>query len=128
MNFGDSQIISKQPFFNGSNYRQWKVKMTTFIQSLDYNIWDIIVFGPEFPLETTPNHRIRYDEKKREMLKLNGNAKHIIFCALSSNEFDYICLCDSTKEIWDRLEDAHKSSNQELKSAPKNIKKTMNKD
>ncbi|GAV68663.1 DUF4219 domain-containing protein/UBN2 domain-containing protein, partial [Cephalotus follicularis] len=31
------------PFFDGNNYGHWKAKMTIFIQSLDYNLWDLIV-------------------------------------------------------------------------------------
>ncbi|GAV79545.1 UBN2 domain-containing protein, partial [Cephalotus follicularis] len=30
------------PFFDGNNYSHWKAKMTIFIQSLDYNLWDLI--------------------------------------------------------------------------------------
>ncbi|GAV57035.1 hypothetical protein CFOL_v3_00573 [Cephalotus follicularis] len=41
------------------------------------------------------------------MLKLNAKAKHVIFCALSSNEFDRISSFESAKEIWDKLEDLH---------------------
>ncbi|GAV69492.1 hypothetical protein CFOL_v3_12993 [Cephalotus follicularis] len=61
------------------------------------------------------------------MLKLNSKGKYLIFCALSSNEFDRISFYDSAEEIWDRLEDAHESSNQELKNDQKNIKKPENK-
>ncbi|GAV62930.1 DUF4219 domain-containing protein/UBN2 domain-containing protein, partial [Cephalotus follicularis] len=31
------------PYFDGNNYSHWKAKMTIFIQSLDYNLWDLIV-------------------------------------------------------------------------------------
>ncbi|GAV73816.1 hypothetical protein CFOL_v3_17299 [Cephalotus follicularis] len=47
------------------------------------------------------------------MLKLNAKAKHIIFCALSSNEFDRISSCESAKEIWDKLEDFYEEKNVE---------------
>ncbi|GAV68028.1 hypothetical protein CFOL_v3_11531 [Cephalotus follicularis] len=87
--------------------------MSTFIQSLDYDLWDIIVFGLELPKEYISKPRIKYNEKEKEMLKLNAKAKHIIFCALSSNEFDRISSCESTKEIWDKLEDFHEEKNVE---------------
>ncbi|GAV79914.1 DUF4219 domain-containing protein, partial [Cephalotus follicularis] len=115
------------PFFDGINYSQWIVKMTSFIQSLDYDLWDVIVFGPELPREHLSKPRIRYDEKEKEILRLNPKAKHLIFCALSPNEFNRISSCVSAKEIWDRLEDAYESSNQELKGAQKNLKKPENK-
>ncbi|GAV73063.1 DUF4219 domain-containing protein/UBN2 domain-containing protein, partial [Cephalotus follicularis] len=31
------------PYFDDNNYSHWKAKMTIFIQSLDYNLWDLIV-------------------------------------------------------------------------------------
>ncbi|GAV73061.1 DUF4219 domain-containing protein/UBN2 domain-containing protein, partial [Cephalotus follicularis] len=31
------------PYFDGNNYSHWKAKMTIFIQSLNYNLWDLIV-------------------------------------------------------------------------------------
>ncbi|GAV63046.1 hypothetical protein CFOL_v3_06568 [Cephalotus follicularis] len=85
--------------------------MSTFIQSLDYDLWDMIVFGLKLPKEYISKPRIKYNEKEKEMLKLNAKAKHIIFCALSSNEFDHISSCESAKEIWDKLEDFHEEKN-----------------
>ncbi|GAV70003.1 hypothetical protein CFOL_v3_13502 [Cephalotus follicularis] len=101
------------PLFDGNDYSQWKIKKSTFIQSLDYDLWDMIVFGLELPKEYISKPRIRYNEKEKEMLKLNAKAKHIIFCALSSNEFDCISSCESAKEIWDKLENLHEEKNVE---------------
>ncbi|GAV82261.1 DUF4219 domain-containing protein [Cephalotus follicularis] len=106
-----SHFVNMPPFFNGNNYNEWKVKMNSFIQSLDYNLWDIVVFGLEMSKETMSKTEIRYDEK--EMLKLNAKAKHIMFCALSSNVFYCISSCIPTKEIWDKLEDIHEEKNDE---------------
>ncbi|GAV79547.1 DUF4219 domain-containing protein/UBN2 domain-containing protein, partial [Cephalotus follicularis] len=33
------------PFFYGNNYSFWKTRMTIFLQSLDYQLWHIIVNG-----------------------------------------------------------------------------------
>ncbi|GAV71729.1 DUF4219 domain-containing protein [Cephalotus follicularis] len=101
------------PFFDGNDYNEWKVKMTSFIQSLDYNLWDIIVFGLEMPKETISKTRMRYDEKEKEIMKVNAKPKHVIFCALSSNEFDNISSFYSEKVIWDKLEEMHKEKNVE---------------
>ncbi|GAV60427.1 hypothetical protein CFOL_v3_03958 [Cephalotus follicularis] len=87
--------------------------MTSFIQSLDYDLWDIVVFGLKMPKETMSKTRMRYDEKEKEMIKVNAKAKHIIFCALSSNGFDHISSCNSAKEIWDKLEDIDEEKNVE---------------
>ncbi|GAV58297.1 hypothetical protein CFOL_v3_01831 [Cephalotus follicularis] len=81
--------------------------MTSFIQSIDYDIWDIVVSGPELLKENVSNSRIRYDGNERDLLKLNAKVKHINFCSLSSNVFESISLCNSAKEIWEKLKDCY---------------------
>ncbi|GAV85164.1 hypothetical protein CFOL_v3_28602 [Cephalotus follicularis] len=93
-----------------------EIKITTFIQSLDHDLWDIIVFGLEFPKENVSNSRIRYNEKEKEMLRLNAKAKHLMFCAWNYNVFDRISSCILAKEIWDRLEHIYEENNGEVTS------------
>ncbi|GAV72535.1 hypothetical protein CFOL_v3_16023 [Cephalotus follicularis] len=104
------------PLFDGDNYSESKVKMTSFIQSLDYDLWYIIVFGHEMPKENVSNSRIRYNEKEKEILRLNAKAKHLLFCALNSNVFDCISSCIMAKEIWDKLEYFYGENNDEATS------------
>ncbi|GAV69328.1 DUF4219 domain-containing protein [Cephalotus follicularis] len=92
------------PFFDGNNFNKWKIKMTSFIQSLDYDHWDVVM-GMELP-----NSKIRNDGNERELLKLNAKAKHIIFCSLSSNFFESISLRNSAKEIWNKLQECYGTS------------------
>ena len=35
--------------FNDTNYNYWKNKMRIYIQSVDYELWRIIVSGPKTP-------------------------------------------------------------------------------
>ncbi|GAV56468.1 DUF4219 domain-containing protein [Cephalotus follicularis] len=94
-------FVNMPPFFDGNNFSEWKIKMTSFIQYLNYDLWDVVL-GPELP-----NSKIRYNENERELLKLNAKVKHIIFCSLSSNVFESISLCNSAKEIWNKLEECY---------------------
>ncbi|GAV75341.1 zf-CCHC domain-containing protein/DUF4219 domain-containing protein/UBN2 domain-containing protein, partial [Cephalotus follicularis] len=106
------------PFFDGNNYSQWKAKMTIFIQALDCNLWDIIIDGPELPLiisqegNKTLKPRSSYTDDDRKKVKLNAKAKHVIICALNSNEFNRVSSCATTKEMWDRLEVTYEGTNQ----------------
>ncbi|GAV61075.1 DUF4219 domain-containing protein/UBN2 domain-containing protein [Cephalotus follicularis] len=117
-NVGESQNISKSPFFDGNNYGHWKAKMTIFIQSLDYNLWDLIVDGPNLPTVTlengdiVPKPRNLYDDNDRKRVQINAKAKHIIICAINSNDFNRISSCNSAKEMWDRLEVTYEGTNQ----------------
>ncbi|GAV61113.1 zf-CCHC domain-containing protein/DUF4219 domain-containing protein/UBN2 domain-containing protein [Cephalotus follicularis] len=117
-NVGESQNISKPPFFDGNNYGHWKAKMTIFIQSLDYNLWDLIVDRPNLPTVTlengdvVPKPRNLYDDNDRKRVQINAKAKHIIICAINSNDFNRISSCISAKEMWDRLEVTYEGTNQ----------------
>ncbi|GAV71272.1 DUF4219 domain-containing protein/UBN2 domain-containing protein, partial [Cephalotus follicularis] len=96
------------PFFDGNNYCYWKAKMTIFIQSLDYSLWDLIVDGPNLPTtinesgEIISKPRTRYNDEDRKRVQMNAKAKHITI--LSS--------CISVKDMWDRLEVTYEGTNQ----------------
>ncbi|GAV58052.1 UBN2 domain-containing protein, partial [Cephalotus follicularis] len=92
--------------------------MTIFIQSLDYNLWDLIVDGPHLPSirdengENIPKPRISYNDDDRRRVQLNAKAKHVIICAINSSEFNRVSSCISAKQMWDRLEITYKWTNQ----------------
>ncbi|GAV70631.1 DUF4219 domain-containing protein/UBN2 domain-containing protein, partial [Cephalotus follicularis] len=102
--------ISKTPYFDGNNYSHWKAKMTIFIQSLYYNLWDLIVDGPNLPTIRNENGEIiakprsSYNDEDRKRVQMNAKAKHIIICAINSSDFNRVSSCISDKEMWDRLE------------------------
>ncbi|GAV59067.1 LOW QUALITY PROTEIN: UBN2 domain-containing protein, partial [Cephalotus follicularis] len=99
--------------------------MTIFIPSLDYNLWDLIVDGLDLPTtitengEKVPKPRTRNDED-RKRVQMNAKAKHIIICAINSNEFNRVSSCVSAKEMWDRLEVTYEGTNQ-IKEAKINM-------
>ncbi|GAV87786.1 DUF4219 domain-containing protein [Cephalotus follicularis] len=86
------------PFFDGNNFNEWKIKMTSFIQCIDYDLWDVVVSDPKLP-----KSKVRYDENDRELLRLNAKVKHIIYYSLSYNIFESISLCSSANKIWNKL-------------------------
>ncbi|GAV59391.1 LOW QUALITY PROTEIN: UBN2 domain-containing protein, partial [Cephalotus follicularis] len=49
----------------------------------------------------------------RKKLQMNVKAIHMIFCALSPNEYNRVSSYDLTKEMWDRLKVTYEGSNQE---------------
>ncbi|GAV73241.1 UBN2 domain-containing protein, partial [Cephalotus follicularis] len=91
--------------------------MTIFLQSLDYQLWHIIVNGPRMPTRTiegvvSPKPENEYNDNDFRMLQLNSKAKHVLFCAVGPNEFNRISSCDSAKEMWDLLEVTYEGTNQ----------------
>ncbi|GAV84871.1 UBN2 domain-containing protein, partial [Cephalotus follicularis] len=91
--------------------------MTIFLQSLDYQLWHIIVNGPRMPTRTiegvvSPKPENEYNDNDFRMLQLNSKAKHVLFYAVGPNEFNRISSCDSAKEMWDLLEITYEGTNQ----------------
>ncbi|GAV84136.1 LOW QUALITY PROTEIN: UBN2 domain-containing protein, partial [Cephalotus follicularis] len=91
--------------------------MTIFIQAHDFNLWDIIIDGPEPPHIIsqegikTLKPRSSYMDDDRKKVQLNSKAKHVIICALNSN-FNRVSSCATAKEMWDRLEVTYEGTNQ----------------
>ncbi|GAV68047.1 zf-CCHC domain-containing protein/UBN2 domain-containing protein [Cephalotus follicularis] len=91
--------------------------MTIFLQSLDYQLWHIIINGPRMPTRTIDgvvSHKPEneYNDNDFRMLQLNSKAKHVLFCAVGPNEFNRISSCDSAKQMWDLLEVTYEGTNQ----------------
>ena len=40
-----SQSLNAPPYFDGSNYAFWKVRMRAFLCSIDEAIWDVVEIG-----------------------------------------------------------------------------------
>ncbi|GAV75344.1 LOW QUALITY PROTEIN: zf-CCHC domain-containing protein/DUF4219 domain-containing protein/UBN2 domain-containing protein, partial [Cephalotus follicularis] len=105
------------PFFDGNNYSFWKTRMTIFLQSLDYQLWHIVVNGPRMPTRTIEGvvslkPENEFNDNDFKMLQLNSKAKHVLFCAVGPNEFNRISSCDTAKEMWDLLEVTYEGTNQ----------------
>ncbi|GAV84092.1 UBN2 domain-containing protein, partial [Cephalotus follicularis] len=91
--------------------------MTIFLQSLDYELWHIVVNGPRLPTKTiegvvSPKPKNEYNDNDFRMIQLNSKAKHVLFCAVGPNEFNRISSCDSAKEMWNLLEVTYEGTNQ----------------
>ncbi|GAV77792.1 UBN2 domain-containing protein, partial [Cephalotus follicularis] len=92
--------------------------ITIFIQSLDYNLWDLIVDGPNLPTirsesgDVIPKPRNNYNDDDRRRIQMNAKAKHIIICAINSSEFNRVSSCNYAKEMLDRLEVTYEGTNQ----------------
>ncbi|GAV72811.1 zf-CCHC domain-containing protein/DUF4219 domain-containing protein/UBN2 domain-containing protein, partial [Cephalotus follicularis] len=105
------------PFFDGNNYSFWKTGMIIFLQSLDYQLWHIIVNGPRIPMKTVEGvesikPKNEFNDNDFRMLQLNSKAKHVLFCVVGPNEFNRISSRDTAKEIWDLLEVTYEGTNQ----------------
>ena len=75
---GDS-IIS--PIFDGSNFFYWKIRTTTYLQSLGTDVWEIVEGGYTFP------SAIPTDTAGKKQYETNARAVNTLLGSLSPSKF-----------------------------------------
>ncbi|XP_072072112.1 uncharacterized protein [Arachis hypogaea] len=114
----EGQSNNRPPYFNGSNYSYWKERMRIFVQSIDYNIWKIILNGPDVPTKQNADGEVvakedsEWTEEEKKKVELNAKAINLMHCAISFEEFRKVSRCKTAKEIWDKLRLTHEGTKQ----------------
>ena len=104
--------------------------MRLFIESTSLDMWEIIEKGDNIPtIEQPMPHvvadpdqdplvvvreipRSQWTDQYKAKVWMNAKAKYLLTCALTKSEYDKIISCDSTKDIWDRLQTLYEGTNQ----------------
>ena len=106
-NYAEGQSITRPPYFNGSNYVYWKMRMQNFLISTDYQLWNIVTNDIRIT-----NSEDDYTIEDIDKIQKDAKAKNSLYCAWAPSEFEKISSCDTAKEIWDTLQVAHEGTNQ----------------
>jgi hypothetical protein len=85
----------KPPFFDGTNYPYWKIRMSAHLQGIDWLVWEICEDATYVVLE--PRARVMQDQKDRH--NANSRARVVLFSSLSLQEFERISDCTTAQEI-----------------------------
>ena len=95
-----SQSLNAPPYFDGSNYAFWKVRMRAFLCSINDSVWDIVEIGWT-RLEATKS---TWD--KAALATTNANSKDLnaIFCGVLPDKFHNVSHVTIAKEAWQILE------------------------
>ena len=88
----------KPPQFDGWNYPNWKVKMTTYIKSIDRKVWRVVETKIEIE---DPENPITVEEV---LLQNNGIALIAIHDAIDERIFEQIKNIEMAHEAWKKLE------------------------
>ena len=83
--------------FHGTNFVYWKVRVTTYLQCLGTEVWDIIDTGYTFP-SATPT-----DTAGKKQYGTNAKAINTLLGSLSQSEFVEVIQLKTAKEIWDKI-------------------------
>lgn len=101
-----SQSLNAPPYFDGSNYAFWKVRMRAFLCSIDESVWDAVEIGwtkPEAAKST-------WDKAALAASNANSKALNAIFCGVSPDEFHRISHITIAKEAWEILETTYEGT------------------
>ena len=81
-----SQSLNTPPFFDGSNYASWKVRIRAFLCSINDSVWDAVEKGWT-RLKATKSI---WDKAALAAANVNSKALNTIFCCISPDEFHRI--------------------------------------
>ena len=74
-----SQSLNAPPYFNGSNYAFWKVRIRAFLYSIDETVWDTIDVG----WTRSEVAKSTWDKAALAVANANSKALNAIFCDVS---------------------------------------------
>ncbi|KAL5569375.1 hypothetical protein UlMin_025950 [Ulmus minor] len=105
----EGNSTTRPPLFNGNNYGYWKTRMIIFLQSMEYELWEVIEKGPYIPMNKVEGSLVEkskseWNDTDKKQISINAKAMNILFCALSMEEFNRIRSCKTAKNIWNTLE------------------------
>ena len=101
-----SQSLNAPPYFDGSNYAFWKVRMKAFLCSIDEAIWDAVEIGWTRPKVA----KSTWDKAALAASNANSKALNAIFCGVSLDEFHWISHITIAKEAWQILETTYEGT------------------
>lgn len=69
--------------------------MTIYLQSVDFNIWDVVIKGPYVPLRNDNGSVFEktveeWDKQDRKLCSKNAKAMTILYCGLNSDDLNRI--------------------------------------
>ena len=89
-----SQSLNARPYFDGSNYAFWKVRIRAFLCSIDETVWDAVDVGWTRPEVA----KLTWDKVALAASNANSKVLNAIFCGVSPNEFHRISHVTIAKE------------------------------
>ena len=97
--------INCSPIFDGSNFSLRKCKIKSFIQSIDFDFWDIITDGlfvsnwRRYDEDIIIKLKSEYSQDEYERFKKNSKVLCILHCALDDEIFNHVCSCKTAKNL-----------------------------
>ncbi|MQL82974.1 hypothetical protein Taro_015454 [Colocasia esculenta] len=104
----EGHSINRPLFFDGTDYPYWKNRMIVLLRAQNYELRRIVEKGP---IEVTGDE----DQWTRDQIwrvTMNYSAMNMLQCAIHPKEYSKISMCNSAKEMWDKLELLYEGTSQ----------------
>ena len=115
MDRGQSLIIPL--LFDGTNNVYWKVRIRTFLQSLDEKVWQAVEIGWTKLKEAS----VDWDDAKIKVANFNSRSLNVLFSAVTNKEFKKISSIETTKEAWTILQTTYEGTKAVKDSKPQRL-------
>ena len=96
--------LGKLPFFDGTNYPYWKIRMSAYLESISSRVWEICEDERYKVLAA------RVGQEQIDQHEANSKARNALFSCLSPTEFNRVSHHATTREIWKTLENYHEGT------------------
>nr|XP_009587335.1 uncharacterized protein LOC104085085 [Nicotiana tomentosiformis] len=90
--------------------------MEIYAKSYDVKVWRVIK-KENYPLPAAaqplvdPEDIDEYIDEQMVAVQVNAKARNLLYSAISGEEYEKISSCDTTKEMWDKLEVTYEGTN-----------------
>ena len=95
---------NKIPYFDGTNYPYWKVRMRAYLLSIGALVWEIVENQGYEVLAA------RVGQEQIDQHEANSKAVNALFSSLSLAEFERVSHFRVAREIWSTLERFHEGT------------------
>ena len=96
----EGHSINRPPLFDRTNYQFWSNRMSIFMRSFDYEMWDIVMKGPYVPTkikstsqDREPKPKDEWIEAELKKVQMHFKAINTLHCSLNATEFNRISTC-----------------------------------
>jgi hypothetical protein len=90
--------VGKAPFFDESNYNQWKHCMKNYLYSISPEVWQVICDGVDFLTEDEQPTSDQLQKTRR-----NAQVITILTSSVDKEEFNRVDGLNEVKEVWTTL-------------------------
>ncbi|KAG7543148.1 Zinc finger CCHC-type superfamily [Arabidopsis thaliana x Arabidopsis arenosa] len=113
----EGSSVTRPLFLEGSsNYGYWKIRMQSFISSIDGDAWNSVIVGYNEPVttdaegSTTPKVRTLWTVEEVKKSTSNSKALNAIYNAIDVGQFRMISSYKTAKEVWEALETTYEGT------------------